>query len=62
MLVELVNNNCYSSDVPFIDLIQLQLLSLQVRPVAEEEMFKVLKTGKRKSKYWQNVSYDLRTL
>lgn len=27
----------------------------QVRPVAEDEMFKVLKTGKRKKKEWKRM-------
>ena len=28
---------------------------LQVRPVAEDEMFKVLRTGKRKQKQWKRM-------
>lgn len=34
---------------------------LQVRPVAEDEMFKVVRTGKRKSKYhiyWSKLNYQ----
>lgn len=29
--------------------------ALQVRPVAEDEMFKVLRTGKRKKKEWKRM-------
>jgi hypothetical protein len=36
-----------------------QFLSFQVRPVAEEEMFKVLRTGKRKSKWWCNLLMNM---
>ena len=31
------------------------LINVQVRPVAEDEMFKVLRTGKRKKKEWKRM-------
>lgn len=34
---------------------QLNKVALQVRPVAEDEMFKVLATGKRKKKQWKRM-------
>ena len=35
-------------------------LSWQVRPVAEDEMFKVLRTGKRKKKEWKRMVTKVR--